>query len=359
MSFSSFRGATLKKANLGTVDLRGSNLDGAYIEGAVLNRANLCGASLIEAKLIEACLLGADFTAAKLNKADLSGTKLNGSRLQLTDLSGADLSNSKMIRTQINDTNLQGCDLSGSDLSRSYLCHSDLSGANLEKAEITAANLLKVNLNKVNLQGANLSRAYLAYADLRAANLNGADLRSADVTGLEWDDDTRMRVTMFGGNLGLSDEQLTDWQRKGAFLHYQGNPDSNETNRRNINIKITVEERHLDLLDVVLKLERNIELLDLYVSDVELVKMASHNYSIYTELIQQYNNVELPSIRQRIADCLQDFLDNYNHGQLTHWEQGDIDDEYQNWHEEMRRIMGHWTIIQDHCLNLVRGDSGF
>jgi len=351
----------LTNARLDSVDLRGSNLDGAQLDGAILSRSNLEGTSFVKASLIGARLLGSDLSGACLRQANLSKARLNGSRLQLADLSYADLSDSKMIRTQVNDANLQFCNLSRSDLSRSYLCNSDLTGANLVEAEIPAANLLKVNLYQANLSGANLSRTCLAYTNLRSTILTNADLRSADLTGIK-DDNSNLVGTILGGNFGFSQTQADNWKARGAFIIYLQTDTQDkeiqealEIKRKEVNLRETLEERKLDLLDVLLKLERNIEVLQEYFEELKEEQLLNTLETNGLEsLISFYRLERLDVSHQKIEDDFNNFLKCYRSGEVYQWTQEEIEIEYQHWHRQIKAIAEESKFIQSVWVGLIR-----
>jgi hypothetical protein len=78
------RGARLRLADLGLINLSGADLRVADLRGANLNMANL-----IDADLSAADLSGADLSETTLSGANLSETTLSGANLTKADLSEA------------------------------------------------------------------------------------------------------------------------------------------------------------------------------------------------------------------------------------------------------------------------------
>lgn len=130
-----FRGADLKRANLGRADLRGANLKGANLRGAYLRGADLRSANLRDAYLKDAYLKGANLRGADLKDAYLKGAYLRGADLERAYLKGANLRDA------------------------------DLGEANLERADLKGANLGRANLGEANLEDADYSEytSFLSY----------------------------------------------------------------------------------------------------------------------------------------------------------------------------------------------------
>lgn len=80
----------------------------AYLRGAELRGARLGGIDLFEANLVGADLRGADLGQANLSNADLRGADLSGANLVGVDLSDANLSGAAL-----GGANLIGADLRG------------------------------------------------------------------------------------------------------------------------------------------------------------------------------------------------------------------------------------------------------
>jgi uncharacterized protein YjbI with pentapeptide repeats len=179
---------------LGGADLRGANLRGADLRGADLSDANLSRADLRGADLKGADLRGANLGGANLSGADLNDANLNGANLSSAVLIGANLRGSHLKDADLNRADLIGANLGGANLSRA-----NLSRANLSSADLSRANLSRANLSGANLSGANLNGAYFNGADLGGANLNGSDLGSAKLSGVNWNESTRLR-----GAIGLN-----------------------------------------------------------------------------------------------------------------------------------------------------------
>jgi len=123
----------------------------------------------------------------------------------LTDFAGADLS---------------GADLRKADLSGALLRCADLSGADLSGADLSGADLRKANLRDADLREALLREATLWEADLSGALLREATLSGADLSG------ARIDRTIFGSNIGLSEQQEDDLKERGAiFIDVPGSGD--------------------------------------------------------------------------------------------------------------------------------------
>ena len=96
----------------------------------------------------------------------------------------------------------------------------DFAGADLSGADLSFANLSEADLSFANLSGANLSEAYLSRADLSFANLSEAYLREVCLSG------ARIDKTIFGSNIGLSEQQEDDLKELGAvFIDAPGSGD--------------------------------------------------------------------------------------------------------------------------------------
>ena len=221
-------GRNLEKVNLKLCNLRDifliqANLRNANLSGADLRNADLSGADLRNANLSRTFLRDADLRNANLSGADLSGaylsrTFLSGADLRNANLSGANLSSADLRNTIINNkTKLdhkwhlvweivnhgaRGQDLSSADLSSVYLKGANLRGARLVRAKLTYSLLNNADLIGANLIGADLSNARLLEANLTDADLSGAKVKN----------------TLFGYNLGISEIMKRDLESKGAIF---------------------------------------------------------------------------------------------------------------------------------------------
>ena len=108
-------------------------------------------------------------------------------------------------------------DFAGSDLSVA-----DLSGADLSDADLSGADLRGTDLSGADLSGADLIGAFLSDADLSGADLRGADLRVADLRGARLIgadlSKTKVEKTLFGDNLGISEQMKRDLIQRGAIF---------------------------------------------------------------------------------------------------------------------------------------------
>ncbi len=108
------------------IDLRGAYLRGADIREAFWGRVDLRGADLTEANLRGISLIGADLRGADLYRADLGkaylgGADLRGVDLRIVDLRGGYLRGANLKEADLKGANLEGADLEGADLERANL----------------------------------------------------------------------------------------------------------------------------------------------------------------------------------------------------------------------------------------------
>ncbi len=126
------RGADLREARLGNVNLPNALMTATDLSWAVLDRAQLN-----DAALHEAILDGASLVDAKLNRAQLHGAKLSGA-----DLRGADLTEAMLMGSALIGARLRGADLTEAMLMGSALIGADLTGASLTGAILVEADLI-------------------------------------------------------------------------------------------------------------------------------------------------------------------------------------------------------------------------
>ncbi len=190
-----------------SLNASGIHLDNAYLAGADLREGWLQQAFLrkayLEAKLMEANLEEADLKEANLTRANLEGVNLirahlEGARLIQAYLLGANLQWAYLTKANLEKTHLEGARLEGARLIQAHLPR-----ANLEGARLTSAILEGANLEGVNFRG-----AYLQGANLRNANLQGANPEAAN----------SLQDTDMNGASGLSKEQISACNAKGAIL---------------------------------------------------------------------------------------------------------------------------------------------
>lgn len=189
------QGANLKKANLDKANLGGTKLRNTNLREASLRYANLAGANLSGANLSNANLEGinlkdADLFGADLRKADLSQANIAGANLAETDLMKAELKGTKYNSQTIWP---DGFDHKNSGAIGPYanLVGINLTGANLAMVDLTGANLTGANLTGATLMKARVRDCLLARANLRGANLEGANLQGVNLTGAQYDSRTR------------------------------------------------------------------------------------------------------------------------------------------------------------------------
>ncbi|HLO83836.1 MAG TPA: pentapeptide repeat-containing protein [Nostocaceae cyanobacterium] len=140
---------------------------------------------------------GEDFAGANLFSVKGVGCNLRGFNLSRANLIGADLRRADLSRANLRNANLQQA-----NLNRAYLVNTDFSHALLMDTDLRHADMRNVILTNADLVNANLN-----YADLTGANLSNANFNSATV-----------RNTLFGDNIGLTDEIKFDLERRGAIF---------------------------------------------------------------------------------------------------------------------------------------------
>jgi uncharacterized protein YjbI with pentapeptide repeats len=138
-----------------------------------------------------------DLIGANLFNIKGVGVNLRGFNLSHANLIAADLRRADLSRANLRNANLQQA-----NLNRAYLVNTDLSHALL-----TAADLRHADMRNVILTHADLVNANLNYADLTGANLSDANLNTASV-----------KNTLFGDNVGITDEMQFDLERRGAVF---------------------------------------------------------------------------------------------------------------------------------------------
>lgn len=89
-----------------------------------------------------------------------------------------------------------------SALAKTFADQLDFSKANLSNTNLRSIDLRQVNLTETDFTGADLARANLIRANLTGANFTGADVTK----------------TVFGENLGLTETDKYDLQKRGAIL---------------------------------------------------------------------------------------------------------------------------------------------
>lgn len=119
----SLRGADLIGADLASTRLRSADLSGADLAWACLIGADLSGANLRGANFCDANLRSANLRGATLTDADLSGATLLGANLSRARLAGATLIGAIFFRATLTDT-----DLSGARLSEGVACGHAIGG---------------------------------------------------------------------------------------------------------------------------------------------------------------------------------------------------------------------------------------
>jgi uncharacterized protein YjbI with pentapeptide repeats len=125
--------AELAGVNFRLADLKGAELTGADLEGADLTNAEMIGACLDKALMTKTILNWTDASTAKFREADLTKANLRGSWFC--------------------ESNLKEAFFEKADMSFTDLWVADLSGAGLRYADLSMARLVKTNFNGADLQG--------------------------------------------------------------------------------------------------------------------------------------------------------------------------------------------------------------
>src|SRR6266516_74789 len=151
-----------------SLDARGVQLDNAYLGGS----ADLERVWMPKASLRKADLWWINLKGAYLCQADFRWAELNGADLSESDLSGADLS---------------GADLSEANLSEAFLNGANFSGAKLFKADLSGADFRGADLTKLEdaltLEGTKLHRVRgLTKRQLETCKAKGAIIDEAATT---------------------------------------------------------------------------------------------------------------------------------------------------------------------------------
>jgi hypothetical protein len=137
--------------------LRDANLANAYLRGAQLVGADFRNANLRDADLREADLEGADFRGA-----DLDGTRFDCAYLERANFSGMELP----ARVSFQRTVLYYADFSQSKLPNSDFTYALLGRANFTNAELAACQFEFARFSEANMTGAQLLHCKMGLADL-------------------------------------------------------------------------------------------------------------------------------------------------------------------------------------------------
>ena len=179
-------------------------------------RCDLSESNFNNSKLLKADLQASDLWKSTFKKADLSQSNFNGS-----DLSESNFDKSKLFRANLKWTDLwkssfKKANLSGSNFNGSDLSYSDFSGATL-----VDASFWDVDLIASNLQGADLTNTDLSFSDLSRSNLKKAKLTKTDFHQSDlWGSDLR-EVDFEKADLSriwMSDSDLSRSNLRGADL---------------------------------------------------------------------------------------------------------------------------------------------
>ncbi len=149
LQFMEAKNAYLPKTDLSFTNLRSAAFEEAFLAGSLFNEAYILNTNFFKSNLI-----GTNFTKAQINKSDFKG---------------ADLKYSKLIKAQINKTQMHSCNLRGSDFANAEFKDSSLSGSNLEYSVGFYTKFINTNLGFVNL----------SYSDLRKAEFKNLNIENA------------------------------------------------------------------------------------------------------------------------------------------------------------------------------------
>ena len=246
--------ASYQANNLQWIDLSENDLSGWDFSGQDLTNAHLAFSTLANAHLADALITGASFgetTPGGFTKEQLYSTasyqekNLQGISLASNDLSGWDFSGQDvrgasfgssnfserqlystasyqqkdLRRIYLGGNNLLGWDFSGQNLTDASLSSSTLTDANLMGAVVTgtrfnrAAGLMKEQLystasyQDMNLEGIGLSNNDLTDWDLSGQNLTHVDLRGSELRGTDFTGAV-VRGAQFVDSGGLTKEQF-------------------------------------------------------------------------------------------------------------------------------------------------------
>jgi uncharacterized protein YjbI with pentapeptide repeats len=203
-----FRGQTLERADLRSVNLSNSCFDRAIIVDTDFSGLSLPGASFAEARFdsvgadptavgtcsganfANANIPGSDFRGANLvnacfQNANLVGSRFEGCNCTLAVFRGANLTGARMGNANFSSANFNAATFHGADPNQSNFTEATLCRANFYGASPRAANFTRAKLYQANLYGADFNRSNMTDADLRYANLVGTDLGGANLTGTQ------------------------------------------------------------------------------------------------------------------------------------------------------------------------------
>lgn len=183
---------TLFPTNLAGYPLNDLNLTEFVLVDKVLKGASFERTKLVKANLERSNLRGANFASAKLRQAKLSGADLTRAVFREADLRDADLRGgtfrqadlraARLVNAHLEGACLRDASLPGADLHGAHLAAADLGGAVLDIAELASADLLDASLRRPKTD---LHDADLRFANLRRANLSSANLHNADLSGTD------------------------------------------------------------------------------------------------------------------------------------------------------------------------------
>jgi len=261
-------GARLRGVDLRRADLAGANLKGADLTGAQLQRADLTAAIMIGANLKNAWLLFATMNRANMQGAIMSDAKMQAANLEHAQMQGANLRNALLLFATMNAANMQGANMSHAKLQVANLGHAQMQGANMDSAIFDDADLTGSNFNGANMK----------YATFRGVNFNQADLRGAvaygiNITGIEYDNDTKITGMYLKNPIYEQHVNFIQAQKVYRKIIYQIAPDINNTNESGSDYKIMLFKRAHKSIKRYILLEGNNVAYVLFEEKTEMEKM--------------------------------------------------------------------------------------
>ena len=183
-------------------DLRGENHIAARWIECDAKRATLSGIRLEAANLV-----GTDFSLGLLDYAVLKGATLDRARLDKSNLEGVSLQQASLRQAHLRLTRMYDADLRQVDAESAFFEAVDCSGSRANGANFSKGTLRNCTLVEMSLQNSNF----------QSANLEGSVFNRSDLSGAIFDN-ALVTNTDFRGARGLSTEQLTELQSRGALV---------------------------------------------------------------------------------------------------------------------------------------------
>ncbi|ROU02354.1 pentapeptide repeat-containing protein [Histidinibacterium lentulum] len=189
--YPSFKGY---RPNLRGADLRFADLGGLDLRGAVLEKARMQGANLFKAKIQEAVLSG-----AQMQGTDLEGALMQHANLSMAQMQGSNLIEAQMQNTLLFSVRMHGATLREAKLQSASLFGVEMQGVTLVKAQLQRAVLIGATMQEADLGGAQMQRATVMGAQMQGAGLRGAQMQGAVLLGAQMDDHTDLSAATLRG----------------------------------------------------------------------------------------------------------------------------------------------------------------